>query len=481
MASIQIEGVTVQKGLFSFLSEALDDPTIENLVLDMERNYYRDQHDFIHKMRLLLEGFIIHEFFRVYPGERDKLANQTWDRVIDEKMIAMKEAGQLPRGIVYSSGHKLFWASRCCREECYPEFYKHAVPLLPRSHKIPPSLAVAKLYSELYGRCSSASGHMNDGDEKIDATRDNCRKTAELLFYTMLAYCRCFYPDSTRYNNLDFNEDRMLIDDYIPLSVSAQRKLGLKPFQGMRYYVRQEGGMIKYYLICLTNRMDQDRELDALQRLWQDEGRINRSRFVQKMPSLECRTEKRIPDKEQERSVFLLGGKPRSLSQDTLRDLSIRNREQLFLDAKTAISALHGAEPPMYHRAITPDAFALCGTSSRSSLILCAFSCVKETDEDVQYTVADLVSENRHRAQNVEFYAPELVGRHSCDISAEEWKKADMYSLGILGVYLLTGGTDASRLDGVEGISPKTREFIRKICAPADSRLSEEDEFSDEL
>ena len=154
--------------------------------------------------------------------------------------------------------------------------------------------------------------------------------------------------------------------------------------------------------------------------------------------------------------------------------MTLQEREKIFVDAMRAISSLHDHYPPLYHRDITPDAFIICRAKNGYKLFLNAFDCVKDTDENVSYTMGAKVIENKAKDKKQPYIAPEILSLKENDIAWEtvDWKKTDIYALGKLGVFIFTGSTDIPSLQQVEGLNERMLNKLIPMCAPVERRPS---------
>ena len=131
--------------------------------------------------------------------------------------------------------------------------------------------------------------------------------------------------------------------------------------------------------------------------------------------------------------VYELPGFPETLSEELLKTLSLEQKLQIIKGLCQGIHSMHTYEPPYYHRNISPDAFYLFRIKGRYKPLLANFECVKDTAEDVKYTVLENVKKNKDNLKNSYFYSPSEMNEET------DWEKEDVFSLGRLCVYILLG------------------------------------------
>ena len=467
MSSICIEKHQIDKGIFHFVGEATENEAISQRFYEMEKFYLIDKREFSSKMRLAIEALVKEEYLKLHPEDYEDFEKKMSDRMNKEKEnnSAMKKL---------SSNIKLFLISRCCE---YDSYFESVLRKFAKKRKIYSNSKIGALINDIYKFSNPEHHHGINTKSQYAATEENCRFYMNIFYYFVLAYCEIHYPNAMNYAPLhSLNEDMVLIRDYVPLKKSVRTALQLKQPRRKRYYVQEIDGTIKYYLCCdKENEEEYNREIEVLQKIWADDNDTEPSNIIRFKEEFRLYGGRR-------KLIFALPSKPCYLSTGILDQMTLMQKEKLFKDATRAIISLHENEPSLYHRDITPDAFILCKTKNSYKLFLSDFDCVKDTDENVKYTVGQRVAEKQEKGKEIKikFASPEVTEILSMEdktlvLQSKAWKsinweKADIYSLGMLGVYIFTGGTDLEELRNINGINDATQNRIIEMCAPIDER-----------
>lgn len=226
---------------------------------------------------------------------------------------------------------------------------------------------------------------------------------------------------------------------------------------GKGYYIRETGDGVRFYLLFKTDPFaGQLREADVLSTIWAWDRDESPDTIIEKQE------EDILLDSGERVLVFKLPSRAYSLNAGLLAELTVREKEKLFRDAERAVRFLHENTPPLYHRDITPEAFMVCRTRGGYKLFLSSFDCTKV--ENARFTVNEKVFKNRENVRKQAFISEEIMGLSASPEDMEVWRRADLYALGKLGVYLFTGGTDPEKLKNVEGITTGVLERIEELC-----------------
>lgn len=463
-AFIQVEDQQVKRGIFSFVFEATGDEELFESFFEMEKKYHTDRIRFSDSMRHALERFVYSEFSRVYGIPYDSNCSiKEADSIFKESILEKAQGNLLLSGI--TSPIKIFLCLRCCNQEHLP-LYENAL----QRWRMMRSYSVVDLKKAIF-KCYefACSEHHEDlpGIESYDpneANEENCRRWLYFLYHLLQAYFKAYVPGFLGNNILD--ENYIPLEDYVRVPKSVSKNLGVPQIARKSLYISESNGIVKYYWICDADQdQTENREIDALQKIWADDNDFD--------PRNVIRLKERLPINEKlSKLVFSLPSKPQRLTWTILENMTIQEREKVFVDACRSISSLHDNLPPLYHRDITPDAFILCKSKNGYKLFLNAFDCVKDTDENAQYTVGAKVAGNMEKDKKRPYIAPEIIDLKDTDSAWKDvdWKAADIYALGMMGVFIFTGDTDISMLHQVEGLSDRTINKIVQMCKPIDSR-----------
>ena len=471
MSSIMIDNQEIKKGNFSFLATAMSNDRLGEDFYEMEKHYFTNREVFSGKMRIAFETLVNEEYLRLYPEDQDDLTTKLEQRMAEEKQ-SNSYASTL------KGASKIFLVLRCCDENKVSYFHRALQYWRPKYQYNVGD--VKKLILDIYAFGSASREHHSKVQgiavsSAYEATEQNCKKYLYTFYYFVLGYCKLYYADNIKYDGEQLDENRIPVVDYIPISNSLRKSLGLRELKGKKYYVNKTNDSIKYYLCCDTNKeQDPSREIDVLQKIWADDNDndpINIIRFKEEI---------RL-DERRSKMFFALPSKPLGLASTMLDNMTNSDKEKIFNDAVKAISYLHESIPPLYHRDITPEAFILCKTKNGYKLFLGKFDCVKDTDENVLYTVGYKVAENSTANKKVAYIAPEVVefyDKKNIQLRGEtkqeilNWELADVYSLGMLGVFIFTGGTDINLIESCQSVSEKSKDRIKVMCAPLESRIT---------
>ena len=472
MSTIIIDEQEISRGCFSVFADAMVLPQLEPYLLEMEKYYFTDRAEFAENMRYALEAFIQYEYLRLYPEDRSNVIENLRIRM-QEQMRDHPYAGRTVGGM------KLFLLHRCCNTQMLQSKFLHKALECWNPNARKDLWNVRNMILDVFGFANDAH-HLDVGETDperwIETTRENCEQFLDIFYYLLRGYCQFYYPEGKDLSKLGLKKDLLPLEGYIPITNTVSGSLRLEKAGGARYYIREEKDdktgtlKIRYYLGWPKKEGVSNRTNDALQRLWDRSNDYRPRNIVDPQEVL------RIDDEE---SVWMyaLPDRPRSLKPEMIPHLTLSQRKKLFRDAQRAISYLHNSEPPLYHRDICPEAFLVFPTKNGYKLELRTFDCVKDTDENVDYTVHMLVRERAEKSFR-QYRAPELNWMEDADaatLSAAYWEQADLYSLGVLGIFLLTGKTAPEELDAIP-LEDHIRQHILALCGPAGSRPSLEPE-----
>ncbi|MCC8164409.1 MAG: serine/threonine-protein kinase [Lachnospiraceae bacterium] len=494
MAQVRIGEQKINKGEFYFVSEALGDERLVAPFFEMEEAYWINTEDFYQKMRRALELVAHVEDIRLWP-EDGAYSSEGRLKKMGERLKKEAEGNAYLEGI--SGTQKLFFLSRCCSEDSDVFFFRAAVnafvgdkyvsiwtdpmtgEVLAREQRRC-AWKLRRLILDLYNVTSRRGAHVEIGasEDGPDAQSENqgvrrlrdpevCLKA---FYYLMRGYCEKYYPDAFSYKDVHLKDLMHLpIRDYLPVNKATRKELGLKPVTGKRYYVREDRGQVRYYLLFEVEAgRAENREVDILRKLWEEDNDRTPDAIIKFREEIHL-------NNGSSHLVFSLPSAALALSRKFLAGRSVTEKEKLFEDALDAVSFLHNSEPPLYHRDIWPGAFLVCRVKNRYKLFLEHFDCVKDTTAG--YTEYAKVRKNEEKTERGPYIAPERLGSQDSPEHPEAWEKADLYSLGKLGLYILTGGTDLKDLDLYEQEAPGCVARIRTLCSenPEDrGSLSEE-------
>lgn len=132
---------------------------------------------------------------------------------------------------------------------------------------------------------------------------------------------------------------------------------------------------------------------------------------------------------------------PTLLTKQLISELNIEQRRQLALKMFRAIMTLHNLEQPLYHRNICPDNILICKNGNTCKPYIVNFEYAKLDNSITQTVISNVISKSKKANIQSAYVAPEIRGFDSIkgNVSLLQWEKADIYSLAILVIFVLTG------------------------------------------
>ena len=292
-----------------------------------------------------------------------------------------------------------------------------------------------------------ASMNAHSGEKAADCilTGDLCRAQFRKLHELLSAY----YGKKSKVdgNLLPFR-------DYYPVPKSIREANGICLEKGKQLYVREQDGKLHFYLFVTADAKitdTQKRDIETIHRLWMDnldspQNVINNPTFVSNKNGDDYRF-----------WVYPLPSFPASLTDAYIDTLSFADRMQIVRGIVRGVASMHNAEPPFYHRSLSPSAFLICKVRDRLKPLLVNFDCVKDTDENAKYSVYYAVSDRMTAEELRELYAPE-----TCQTA--DWAKVDVYALGKTILKILTNAY-VLPVVAIDGLSDEQMQFLKDMCA----------------
>ena len=268
-------------------------------------------------------------------------------------------------------------------------------------------------------RFASQNLHSGEKTSGIVLDNDSCRDYFRKLFLFLCAY----FGHDAKY-------DGALIPfrDYYPVPRSVREQCGIILDKKKQLYVRLHDGQPRFYLfVSITVNISdtEKRDTETIHKLWMDnldspQNVINNPTYVANKNGIDHKF-----------WIYPLPSFPQSLTDSYINSLSQEERILIVRGIVRGIASMHNAEPPYYHRVISPSAFLICRIKDKLKPLLINFDCVKDTDEDAEFTVLyavyDAISDTE---QPESTFAPELLTDEEIDGDAIDWSKVDIYALG---------------------------------------------------
>ena len=299
-----------------------------------------------------------------------------------------------------------------------------------------------------------ASMNAHSGEKAADCvpTNDLCRDQFRKLFSLLSAY----YGHKSK-----FDGNLLPFRDYYPVPKTIREANGIWLEKGKQLYVRKQDGKLRFYLFVTADAKitdTQKRDIETIHRLWMDnldspQNVINNPTFVSNKNSEDYRF-----------WVYPLPSFPASLTDAYIDTLSFTERMQIVRGIVRGVASMHNAEPPFYHRSLSPSAFLICKVRDRLKPLLVNFDCVKDTDEDAEYSVFYAVSDKLTNDELRNIFAPELYDDELPSSDDIDWAKVDIFALGKTILKILTNSYAAADIASM-GASDEQQATLKDMCA----------------
>ena len=306
-------------------------------------------------------------------------------------------------------------------------------------------------------RFASKNAHSGEKSDIYKLTNDLCRDYFRKLFYLLSAY----YGYSGK-----FVGSLLPFQNYYPIPKNICEENGIILENRKQIYARQHGQRVEYFLFAPADETISDsqrRDFETIHRLWMEnldspQNVVSNPAFVSNKNGLDYRY-----------WVYPLPSSPKSLTDVYIEALKKKKKLQIAHGMVRGVASMHHAEPPFYHRALSPSAFLICRIKNRPKPLLINFDCVKDTDEDAAYTVFYAVSDKMNDESMQTIFAPELYAEEILEDIDLDWEKIDIYALGKTLCKILTGSYDLPMHD-TNMLSEKQCEMLHVMCRenPAD-------------
>ena len=410
------DGIKIEKGNFSFIYDVTSDVEIFSKFLEAESCFKINYIDFSHKIRMAYEAVALHEEI----SNRKKETRYLERSEVEIEQDIISELSDLSNPFTY----KRIWILRTRdQSEKYIPMLKKYGFFRENSDDYNGRQALKRYIKYIYDYASKSS-HINKNlSEEYYPNKRNGLKVIE-SFHDFL----CIYYDVSH----KFDSTMMPIRDYFSVPKEVCRDLGLNLEKGKSLFVKEKKNKVQYYIFSSDNEKinnNQRRDLEIVEKLWEDN-------FDD--PNNIIRQTEHISGTNNEYSfqVFSLPAKPNKLTSDFLKNISIKDRRDIIQGICSGIKSMHTYDPPFYHRNICPEAFYIFKMRNKYKALLARFDCSKDTSTEVAYTVLNSVANNLKDANKNTYYAPELFERNFDECN---WEKADIYSLGKICIFILTG------------------------------------------
>lgn len=381
----------------------------------LEETYKRDYIEFAHKFRGVMEEFAITEAIRIRQKSIND-ADYEWKRLEAIKQLK-------------SDGYVDFLTDTCIESSnCQTIISRIKGMNHEKEHDGDDRDYIFEFWRDCFSFGSSNS-HAGVSNKKKIADKCNCRD----YFKRFLAVIYSYYG-----KDFCFDGKNLPFMQYYPVPNNILAKNGIYLPKNSRLYVKNLNDQIEIYLfieITSTRHNEERRNIETLQHLWIDD--LEYPQNV--IPN--ARFESHYNKEDFKTWIIPLPGIPIGMYDDKIRELENDEKIVIAKGIIRGVMSLHKAETPYYHRNITPKSILIFRNKSKYRALLLDFELSKNTSDDSSYTVFSSVIENAKNNENV-FVAPELRGNIT---DAIDWGAADIFSLGILLLFLYTGSenTDA--------------------------------------
>lgn len=162
---------------------------------------------------------------------------------------------------------------------------------------------------------------------------------------------------------------------------------------------------------------------------------------------------------------------PHSLSdKNQISNLTLKEKLLIMYDLSRAIRFLH--KNNMSHRGLTPNTVFFLKGNLENDLHAIVTSLEHCKLPNAETTVKELMKQNRKIFKNERYYSVSMLEKIQSgedeEVTAEEWKKEDIYSLGAIFWYLLSEKTPAKQIDWSECRYQADDELISVFSAMTD-------------
>jgi len=300
-----------------------------------------------------------------------------------------------------------------------------------------------------------ASQNVHSGEKTLSIVLDNnsCRDYFRKLFLFLCAYFG---------HEAKFDGALIPFRDYYPIPRLQCEECGIFLDTKKRLYVRLHENTPKYYLFVSIggNISDtQKRDVETIHKLWMDnldspQNVINNPSYVSNKNGIDHKY-----------WIYPLPSFPQSLTDPYIRSLSSEERNQIARGIVRGISSMHHAEPPFFHRVLSPSAFLICRIKNKQKPLLINFDCVKDMDDSADYTVFYAVSDKISETEQPEtIFAPELLSDEILSDNSLDWEKIDVYALGKTLTKVLTNCYQLSP-ENESNISAEQLQTLYRMCS----------------
>lgn len=437
------ESFSIPYGNMYFIYEKSGNERLHNLSVDLEQTLKIDFEGFAHKIRKVLEEFVLYEESKRRIIESGMKFNpQTTRERITSEIVGGKSAyGDLLVGL-------------CLSSENQDSLKKAVVKHFNLSDDISKEVYISRLKEYVIGILRFASKNSHSGEKSQDLVPDDgtCRKYMRMLYNLLSAY----YNNTAKYDG-----GKLPLGDYYPVSKVLCKENGIYLPEGKHFYVRQGEKNVEYYIFSSGDRgikETQQRDIETIQKLWTDnfdfpQNVIPQSGFVSNKNGDNFRF-----------WTYPLPSFPQSLTDEYISSLSDNEKLQIVKGIVRGVASMHNAEPPFYHRSISPSSFLVCRIKNGLKPFLINFDCVKDTDSEAAFTVLYAVGEKMESAENPEhLFAPELLDDEIIDSDDVNWAKVDIYALGKTIMKILTNSYYIPE-EKPEGINTEQFDILTLMC-----------------
>lgn len=430
------ETITIPRGNMSFILERSQHQKLFERCVALEQTLRSDYDAFALNFRLVLEEFALCEETRLRIIESNMRFNEqtTRERITQE----------IKRGQNNYVDIVIDFCLSCENAATIEDIIKKQCTATTGWNDARYEEELERYIRGLF-RFASMNAHSGEKAADCILTGDLCRAQFRKLHELLSAY----YGQKSKVDGNLFP-----FRDYYPVPKTVREANGIWLEKGKQLYVREQDEKLRFYLFVTADTKitdTQKRDIETIHRLWMDnldspQNVINNPTFVSNKNSEDYRF-----------WVYPLPSFPASLTDAYIDMLSFAERMQIVRGIVRGVASMHNAEPPFYHRSLSPSAFLICKVRDRLKPLLVNFDCVKDTDENAKYSVYYAVSDKMTAEELRELYAPE-----TCQTA--DWAKVDVYALGKTILKILTNAY-VLPVVAIDGLSDEQTQFLKDMCA----------------
>ena len=288
---------------------------------------------------------------------------------------------------------------------------------------------------------------------------DNCINAAETFFNLFKKF---FYKDIENVDSLQFDKDRMCIGDY---TIQSHQILpdGSDEFRGYSLIFDDEEDEIdKHVIIKKFDKNDNNNNFATRE---QKVFKLLKRKYpdIALPPSIEYLTDKNVSESSFYVVAYVFNTPVLDLNNESLKNIPYEGKKKICKDITSFIYDLHHCEERMSHRRLDYTCIKLCRYNNEFKPYITRFNFTKIDKDNIKTVGPNLKRslENKNDNSEINKYIPDelnnilVLPEGDNDETFAFWCKADIFSLGVLFMDILSGCiqqklSQLNRIDGLE-------------------------------